>query len=174
MQRVLVVYYSRTGYTRTLAGELAAALGADVERLDDGRDRCGVFGYLRCVREALNKSTTRLLPPGHDAASYDVVVLGTPVWAGNVSSPLRSYVAEHKARFKQVAFFCTQVGSGAAKVFRDLTDLCGKPPLASLAVNDAEINARSYAQRLETFAADVTAALDPAGSFDAAPRKATA
>lgn len=171
MYRILVVYYSRTGYTRTLAGELAAVLKADVDRLDDGRDRCGVWGYLRCAREALKKRTIKLLPPGYDPSSYDVVVLGTPVWAGNLSSPLRSYVVAHKAQLKQVAFFCTQGGSGAEKVFRDLTELCGKAPLATLAVNDRELNSHAYARQLERFATAVAAA---AGAFDAVGPAATA
>lgn len=158
MNKILVVYYSRTGYTRDLAGELVAALRADVDQLDDRRDRCGVLGYLRCAREALKKRTVELLPPVYDPSKYDVVVLGTPVWAGNISSPLRSYVAAHKAQMKQVAFFCTQGGSGADKVFRDLTQLCGKPPVTTLAVNDRELIGRTYAQKLERFTTAVAAA----------------
>lgn len=157
MRRILVVYYSRTGYTRALAGELVAALDADVDQLDDGRDRCGVWGYLRCAREALKKRTVQLLPPAYDPAQYDVVVLGTPVWAANVSSPLRSYVTAHKTRLRQVAFFCTQGGSGAAKVFRDLAELCGQAPVATLVLDDREINSHAYAQPLRAFAAAVTA-----------------
>jgi len=42
--KILVVYYSRTGYTRGLAGELVSTLRTDVDQLDDHRDRCGVFG----------------------------------------------------------------------------------------------------------------------------------
>jgi flavodoxin len=171
--RILVVYYSRTGNTRTVAGELVAALHADVNQLDDSRDRSGVFGYLRCAREALKKRTIDLVPPAYDASSYEVVVLGTPVWAGNISSPLRSYVAAHKARLRQVAFFCTQGGSGADKVFRDLAELCGRAPLATLTVNDREVETRAYAQRLEAFAAAVTAALDRRPALEprlAAPR----
>jgi flavodoxin len=160
MHRILVVYYSRTGNTRTVASELVAALHADVDQIDDSRDRCGVFGYLRCAREALKKRTIELVPPAYDASTYDAVVLGTPVWAGNLSSPLRSYVAAHKAKLANVAFFCTQGGSGADKVFRDLAELCGKSPLATLAVNGREIETRAYAQRLAAFAAAVTAALD--------------
>ena len=165
MNRILVVYYSRTGNTRTLAGDLVAALGADVDRIDDRRERCGVLGYLRCAREALSKRTIELQPPAYDPASYDVVVLGTPVWAGNISSPLRSYVAARKAQLQRVAFFCTQGGSGAEKVFADLAELCGQP-LATLAVNGREIEERAYAQRLERFSATITAALDGTGSFD--------
>lgn len=160
--RSLVVYYSRTGNTRTIAGELVAALQADVDQLDDRRDRSGVLGYLRCAREALKKRTIELVPPAYDPSSYDVVVLGTPIWAGNISSPLRSYVAAHKAQLEQVAFFCTQGGSGADKVFRDLTELCGRSPIATLSVNEREIEKRAYAQRLGSFAAAVTAGVDRA------------
>ena len=169
MYRCLVVYYSRTGNTRTLAGELVAALHADVDQLDDRRDRCGILGYLRCAREALAKRTIELLPPAYDPSSYDVVVLGTPVWAGNISSPLRTYVAAHKSQLKEVAFFCTQGGSGAEKVFRDLAELCGRSPLVTLAVNEREIEKRAYTQRLERFAAAITAALDRVRSLGGAP-----
>jgi flavodoxin len=158
MSTFLVVYYSRTGYTRTVAGDLVAALHADVDQLDDARDRCGIWGYLRCAREALNKRTVELVQPAYDPSRYDVVLLGTPVWAGNISSPLRSYVAAHKGELKHVAFFCTQGGSGAEKVFRDLRDLCGRPTLATLAVKDRDITQRTYAQELERFAAAVSGA----------------
>ena len=160
--RSLIVYYSRTGNTRTIAGELVAALEADVDQIDDRRDRSGVLGYLRCAREALKKRTIELVPPAYDPSSYDVVVLGTPVWAGNISSPLRSYVAAHKTQLDQVAFFCTQGGSGADKVFRDLAQLCGRSPIATVAVNEREIEKRAYAQRLGSFAAAITAAVNRA------------
>jgi flavodoxin len=168
MRRTLVVYYSRTGYTRALAGELVAALGADVDQLDDGRDRCGAWGYVKCVREALQKRTVVLLPTGYDPANYDVVVLGTPVWAGNVSSPVRSYVAAHRGRFKQVAFFCTQGGQGAEKVLRDLSQLCGLSPLATLTVNDRDINEHAYADELGRFATAVAGAESTRAVSDAA------
>ena len=104
---------------------------------------CGTYGM--AVLAALTAQNTQgvsgvhLVPPAYDPSHYDVVVLGTPVWAGNISSPLRSYVAAHKAELRQVAFFCTQGGSGAEKVFPDLQELCGRAPLATLAVSDRDI-----------------------------------
>jgi hypothetical protein len=59
-------------------------------------------------------------------------------------------------------FFCTQGGSGAEKVFRDLAELCGKAPVATLAVNDREINTSAYAQPLARFATAITASAKPA------------
>jgi flavodoxin len=43
--KVLVVYYSRTGATRTLAEALAKALQADIEPIIDRKNRSGIFGY---------------------------------------------------------------------------------------------------------------------------------
>jgi flavodoxin len=159
MHRVLIVYYSRTGYTRTVAGAIASAIGADVEDVNDRRDRCTFWGYLRSAREAIKKQTIEILPPAYDPSRYDLVVLGTPVWAGNICSPLRSYIAAQRTRLPRVAFFCTQGGSGAQKVLGDLTALCGKAPVASLVVTDRQINQHAYSDDLGRFVKAVTTAL---------------
>lgn len=139
MRKVLVVYFSRSGHTRKVAEALAARCDADIEELRDVRDRTGIWGYIRSAREALKKRVIEIQTPRKNPKDYDLVILGTPVWAGNVCSPLRAYVAAEKASFARVAFFCTLGGSGAAKVFEDLADLCGKRPMSTLAVREAEI-----------------------------------
>ena len=45
--KVLVVYYSRTGTTRSLASALAKMLAADLEEICDCSNREGPGGYLR-------------------------------------------------------------------------------------------------------------------------------
>jgi flavodoxin len=158
VSRILIVYYSRTGYTRKLAREIASAMDADVEPVDDGRDRSGPLGYLRSAIEAGKKKTIDILPPAYDPTRYDLVVLGTPVWVGSLCSPLRSYMAAHKTQLPRVAFFCTQGGSGAQKAFRDMEKLCGQAPVASLAVSDSQLNANTYRSELEGFVRTLTAA----------------
>jgi len=78
--KVLVVYYSRTGATRRLAEALANALQADIEPITDRENRSGIFGYLRSVAESLQKRGASITPMNTDPASYDLVVVGTPVW----------------------------------------------------------------------------------------------
>jgi flavodoxin len=155
MQKTLVVYFSRSGFTKRIAEEIAMRHGADLEGIQDTRARSGFWGYLRSAREALRKTSIQIRSAAKDPAGYELVVLGTPVWAGNVSSPMRAYLAAQRGRFRQVAFFCTQGGSGAEKVFADMTELCAQKPIASLALNDREIKQRRYVAELERFLGDL-------------------
>jgi flavodoxin len=151
MAKFLVVYFSRTGYTRRVAEEVAAALGAELEALREPRDRKGFFNYMRSGREALTKRQAPIEPMVQDPAEFELVVLGTPVWAGHVSSPMRTYVAEHGRDFRSVAIFCTQHSSGADKVFRELAALVGKEPIATLAFNDRAITRAGHQDDLLRF-----------------------
>ena len=151
MPEALVVYFSRTGYTRKIAEELAGRCNADLEAVEDVRPRSGLFGYLRSGREAYRKELIEIRPTVRDPSAYDVVILGTPVWAGHVSSPIRAYLAAHGRTLERVACFCTQGGSGAEKVLAEMAGLCGQEPLASLALNDREIDGGGYAGKLGEF-----------------------
>jgi flavodoxin len=155
MPRALVVYFSRTGYTRKIAEDIAARCGADIEGIQDVRDRSGMWGYLRSAREALGKRLIDIRPPIRNPSDYNVVILGTPVWASNICSPMRAYVTTHREEFRQVAFFCTQGGSGAKKVLDDMAKLCKHRPVASLALNDEEIKRGLHAEKLNQFLAVV-------------------
>ena len=71
------------------------------------------LGYLRSLVEAMRQSCVDIVPHGLDVASYDLIVIGTPVWAGSVSSPVRAYLAENRQQLPHVAFFCSLGGRGS-------------------------------------------------------------
>ena len=96
--------------------------------------------------------------PTKNPSDYDLIILGTPVWAHNMCSPLRSYIAAQKERFRAVAVLCTQGGSGANKVIGDVAKLCGRTPVASLVLNEGEIKNRQYSAKLDGFIESVTVA----------------
>ena len=112
--KVLVVYYSRTGATRRLAEALANALQADIEPITDRENRSGIFGYLRSVAESLQKRGASITPMNTHPASYDLVVVGTPVWAWSVSSPVRSYLAAYRGHLPDIAFFLRWAAEAAS------------------------------------------------------------
>jgi flavodoxin len=138
--RILVTYYSRTGHTKLIAERIATELGADLAMIDDRKDRAGLLGYLRSTIEALFQRVVNLAPSIHDPSTYDVVIIGTPIWDMTLSSPVRSYLHRHAERFQRVAFFCTCGGMGMQRVFAQMAEIAGKQPLATLAVREAELD----------------------------------
>jgi len=139
--KTLIVYHSRSGYTRRVAESLARRLRADVDQIEVIGDRQGMLGYARCALEALGEVTPAIRLPRRAPAEYDLLVIGTPVWFWGLSSPVRSYIMEERRNFPRVAFFCTMGGSGAERAFATMAALGGKAPIATLALTAAQIAA---------------------------------
>lgn len=107
--KVLVAFYSRDGHTRAAAEMIAEALGADVDGIADGRPRRGIMGFLRAGYDATRGRTTEIRF-SKDPASYDLVVVGTPVWNGRVTPAVRTYLERNSGRIRRAAFFATCAG----------------------------------------------------------------
>lgn len=150
MSPILVIFYSRSGHTKLIGDSIVNTCRADLEVIKNGARR-GLIGYLRSGYEAMHKRLPVIDPIEKDLSHYELIVVGTPVWAANIASPVRTFITNYKDQFKDVAFFCTLGGSGAEKVFEDMTELCGKAPVATLSVTDDEIKLTSYQGKLDRF-----------------------
>lgn len=101
--------------------------------------------------EAARKRPSRIAPAKYDPSLYDLVVIGTPVWAWSVSSPVRAYLMENKARLRQVAFFCTLGNRGSESTFAQMQDLAGKAPRTKAAFKTRDVAAGGFPPRLAEF-----------------------
>ncbi|MFZ4397620.1 MAG: flavodoxin family protein, partial [Kiritimatiellia bacterium] len=139
--KTLVVFYSRTGHTRKVAEKLAGLLGAETEELiESGKDRAGVLGFMKAGRDAMLKRAVELASVTKDPASFDLVVLGSPVWAFTMCPAIRAYAAGHAGAIRKAAFFCTHGGGGASKSFTEAEAILGKPLAATLALVDKAVD----------------------------------
>ncbi|HSQ99201.1 MAG TPA: hypothetical protein VLM36_04720 [Sphingomicrobium sp.] len=139
MARILVVAYSRSGATHRVAQAIAQACDADLERIKDTRSRRGLWGWIRSGREAMRGVPAAIRPQKRDPASYDLVVLGSPVWVGHVSSPMRAYLGERSGAFGRIALFVTEGGSGGTKALAEMSALAGQQPVATLELRANEL-----------------------------------
>jgi len=141
MKKTLIVFHSRSGYTRRVAQALAQRLDADLDEIRIVQPMAGTLGYAFCALESLLHLTPALRPSTRDAADYPLVVVGTPVWFWNLSSPVRSWLAGNRLAKGRFAFFCTMGGSGAGRAFAAMQELAGGAPRATLALTDGQIDA---------------------------------
>ena len=151
--KTLIVCYTRTGGTRMAAQALAAPLGADMEELKETADRSGPKGYLLAGRDAMQKRPAVLLSTARQPADYDLVIVGTPVWAFTMCPAIRTWLQREAAQIRRAAFFCTQGGRGAERTMREMELPAGRPPVARLALRDKDVRAQSCAAALATFVA---------------------
>jgi len=82
---------------------------------------------------------------------YDLVIIGTPIWSSNISTPIRTYLSLYKDDFKKVAFFCARLGSDTKKVFAGMKNLSQKTPIALLELTSREVARDQYMQKVREF-----------------------
>lgn len=119
----LIVYFSLEGNTEYIANKLADKIGAEKLKLvplkafaDKG------FAKFFWGGKAAVMSEKPELEPYTFNADVDEVIIGFPVWAGNITPPIRTFVSDnHEAlKGKRISAFACQSGAGAEKAFSKL------------------------------------------------------
>jgi flavodoxin len=167
----LVVFYSRTGTTRTAAEMISRNLGADLEEIWDPSPRKGVRGYLRSLLDATLHRAVPIESLRRDLTRYDLVVVGTPVWGGNIAGPVRAFLETNGRQLRRVAFFVTEGGRGDKRVLKKMGELAGAPPLATLALVQRDVDGGRVAKAIDAFARILE---DPRKVSTAAPQPSMA
>lgn len=117
--KTAVVYYSLEGNTKFAAEKIAEKVGAALIEL-----RCvkeyptgNVSKFLWGGKSATFGEKPALLPYEFNAADYDAVILGAPVWAGKYAPPLRTFLTENDLAGKKIGFFVCCGGGKTDKCF---------------------------------------------------------
>ncbi len=149
--KYLVVFYSRTGVTRLVGEKLANLLSCVSEEILDTKKRKGPIGYITSGREAVYKSLTKLEPQQNNPQDFDLVIIGTPVWAWDISTPIRTYLENNRGNFKKVAFFCTMQGSGDNQAYKTMIEICEQEPIATLSLLTKKVLKDKNEKNLKNF-----------------------
>ena len=129
--KVLVLYYSQTSNTKTVATEIATRLNADIEEIVPVQPYDGEFEATiqRCMKEREEGIVPELKPLTSNLADYDVIFLGYPVWFGTFAPPVGAFLSQVDLSGKKVVPFCT-FGSGGLE--SSMKDLAEKQPNAEI------------------------------------------
>ena len=126
--KTLIVYYSHEGNTDFVAKKIAEKLEADTLRLVPVKKypEKGFAKFFWGGKSAVMAETPELEPYSVDLESYEQVIFGFPVWASNITPPLRTFIKDNPGvKEKRVAAFACQSGKGAEQAFEKLTDVLG-------------------------------------------------
>ena len=112
--KVLVACFSRTGNTRVVAGLLRRAFSADSFEIAPAvpypDEYLATVEQARIERDRGVRPALRATVP--DAASYDTILLGFPIWGETAPPIIRSFLSAHDLSGKSVIPFITHGGYG--------------------------------------------------------------
>lgn len=117
--KTLVVYYSATGHTETVAGYIAAETDGDIFELEpvepyssddlDWTDKNSRVSYEHDHPESRNVELVSAAV--EDWESYDTVFIGYPIWWHIAAWPVDGFIAANDFTGKTVIPFCTSSSS---------------------------------------------------------------
>ena len=124
--KILIVYYSKTGKTKEIAHSIASELadGNEVKlrrvRMKDERNLLAT--YLVDTKKAIRKEKPEIEVLDFDHKEYDLILIGTPVWANNPAPAVNTYLDRADFEDRKVALFVTLRMMGGEKVLEILTE----------------------------------------------------
>ncbi len=115
--KTAIVYYSMHGNVRYVSEKVAKELGADLIELVPVKaypDK-GAMQFIWGGSAVTFKKKPELEPYTFNASDYDLVIIGTPVWASNFTPPLRTFFENNDLTGKKIAVIATSAGGDSSK-----------------------------------------------------------
>jgi len=113
--KTAVVFFSYDGNSAFVAQHLKKCLNADLVQLylKDEKKRGKVASIFWGGAMVFSRKNPPLKPYDFNPAVYDLIILGSPVWAGSPAPPLKTFLSQASITGKKLALFvCHGGGKG--------------------------------------------------------------
>ncbi len=113
-QNILVLYFSMTGNTQSVAEIIQDQVGGDIVKLETEQEYPSDYDELLdyAQNELSENARPKLKTSIENINDYDVIFLGYPIWWGDMPMPVYSFLDEYDLSGKTIAPFVTHGGSG--------------------------------------------------------------
>lgn len=154
--KTLVVYYSLEGNTEYAAQMIAKYLDADLLMLEPVKDypEGSAAKFIYGGAAVLFGRDPELRKYSKDIKEYDMVIMGTPVWAGRPAPPLNTFLKEKSLKTKKTALFASSGSGNADKCFRKMREKL-KNVSASVSFKNPLANREEAKKKVEEFVSQI-------------------
>ena len=121
----IIIYYSRSGTTEKLALRAARDLHCNTIKIEP-EDAYGnyVASLVRVIKERGEQAAPKFATPIPDLSTYDVVLLGYPIWAYGPPVFVSDFIRHCDLNGKTVIPFSTSGGSNISCTLKTLEGVC--------------------------------------------------
>ena len=119
----LVVYYSYEGNTKFIGDSIAEKIDADVMQLKPKieKRKKGFMKYIWGGRQIFMNKKPELNQLDKNPEDYDVIFIGTPVWAWTYTPAINTFLSEVDLKNKKIALFTCHGGQNG-KTFNKMKE----------------------------------------------------
>lgn len=116
--KTAIIYYSFEGNTKLIAQTIFNTIQGDILELKTKKElnKKSFSKYLWVGHQVLMNKKPELKPYTFDIDNYDILVLGTPVWAWTYSPAMNTFLSKELIKDKKIYLFCCH-GGGKGKIF---------------------------------------------------------
>jgi len=122
----LVVYYSKTGNARKVAGIVINEL--------DGCDSS----------ELLFDEKANTIEGAKDPSGFDRVIMVCPIWAFSLSTPMKLYLKQYGGAIQDYSLIVTCGRLGLSGCVRNCVKAIGKQPLGAMKIRNKQLRADNF------------------------------
>lgn len=122
--KILVVYFSHSGNTKKIAEEIQSKTDADIFEIKTVNAYSDDYNTVldEAKAELDDKARPELSETVKDMAQYQTVIIGYPIWWGDMPMAVYSFLDEYDLSEKTVLPFCTHGGSGLSQTDKNIQD----------------------------------------------------
>ena len=117
-----VIYYSLEGNMDLVARKIAENVAVDLIRLMPRKEypTGKMSKYFWGGKSVTFGERPKLTNPTIDLEPYELLVIGTPIWAGTWTPPLNTFLHDYSITGKKIILMATHLGGGADKCFEKM------------------------------------------------------
>ncbi len=121
----IVIFYSLEGNCKLIANAISKVLSSDILELKLKKEvpKKGPLKFLIGGRSAMTKASPELATTIPDLSEYDLIFIGSPVWAGTFAPAIRTFASSAHLENKEIAFFACSGGGPTEKCISDLKSI---------------------------------------------------
>ena len=157
MNKKLIVYFSYTNNTKTIAELIQKKLNCDILRIETKVPYSN--DYQTVVDDEQNSEASNHIPEIKDINinldEYDTIILGTPVWWYRPCPAIRAFLTKYDLSNKTIIPFATNAG-WIGRTFKEIETLAIKSTIK----NEKSIVFESYSNNLKTNKQEIESWID--------------
>ena len=123
--KTIIVYYSWSGNTEIVANKIKKVTGADIYKITTKIPYPNEYDDMVAqVKEDINNEKLPELNGSLDLSKYDNIIIGYPIWIGDMALPMKSFLSKNDLKGKDIAPFILNGGSRVYKSISYIKEVC--------------------------------------------------